>query len=89
MERRNSKEWIKSLKIAIINKDLDKLEEYSKREIPKFSSIEEAKKALNLVNQASNILTIEKEKIGNQLKVFKQQKQYFQTDNTTSFSFEA
>ena len=56
MERRNSKEWIDSLKIAIINNDLDKLKRYSNRKMPSFSSIEEAKEALNLVNQATNIL---------------------------------
>ena len=45
MERRNSTQWINQLKIAIINNDLDKLVEYSKREVPSFSSIKEAKEA--------------------------------------------
>ena len=89
MERRNAKKWISSLKIAIINNDLKKLEEYSKRKIPEFSSIEEAKKALNLVNQAVSILTKEKDKIGKKLNVFKQQQKYFQSTAQSSFNFKA
>jgi hypothetical protein len=76
MERRNSKEWIDSLKIAIINNDLDKLKRYSNRKMPSFSSIEEAKEALNLVNQATNILQQKKEEIGRKLTSIKQQQKY-------------
>jgi len=61
MERRNSKEWLNSLKVAVINNDLSKIEEYSKRKLPdEFSSIEEAKEALALINQATQILNIKK-----------------------------
>jgi len=90
MERRNSKEWINSLKIAIINNNLSKIEEYSKRDLPSsFSSIEEAKEALNLVNQAISILQKEKNIIGNKLQKFKQQQKYFQSYQNSTFNFEA
>jgi len=90
MERRNSKEWINSLKIAIINNDLSKIEEYSKRELPsKFSSINEAKEALNLITQATNILKEEKNKIGKILNQLKQNQKYIQTQQNSTFNFQA
>jgi len=90
MERRNSKEWINSLKIAIINNDLSKIEEYSKRKLPsEFSSIDEAKEALNLINQAINILREKKDKIGKMLYQLKQNQKYAQTYQKSTFNFEA
>jgi hypothetical protein len=79
MERNNSKEWINSLKIAFINNDFKKLEEYSQREIPQFSSIEEAKEALKLVENIKNILQKEKNKIRIQMNQLKQANKYKQT----------
>ncbi len=76
MERYNSKEWINNLKIAIINNDLSKIEKYSNRKIPKFSSIEEAKEALSFVEKAKNILQQEKNKIKLQMNRLKQSNQY-------------
>jgi len=87
MERRNSKEWIDSLKIAIINNDLDKLKRYSNRKMPSFSSIEEAKEALNLVNQAINILQQKKEEIGRKLTSIKQQQKYSLINNSVSTTY--
>jgi hypothetical protein len=74
MER--GSEWIKSLKIAIINNDLEKIKQYSTREIPTFSSINEAKEALALVENAKNILMKEKNKIARQLQALKQTQNY-------------
>jgi hypothetical protein len=76
MERYNSKEWINNLKIAIINDDLSKIEKYSNRKIPKFSSIKEAKEALLLVEKAKNILQKEKNKIQLKMNQLKQTNQY-------------
>ena len=76
MERDNSKEWINSLKIAVINNDLQKLKEYSNRQIPNFSSIDEAKEALSLVENAKNILEKEKNKIKIQMNQLKQTQKY-------------
>lgn len=89
MERRNSKEWINSLKIAIINNDLDKLKEYSKRDIPSFESIEDAKEALKLVESAKNILQKEKDKIGKILESLKIAKKFSHNTNKSTFNFDA
>ena len=90
MERRNnSKEWIKSLKIAIINNDLNKIEEYSKRDIPQFYSIEEAQEALALITQAKTILENKKNKIAKIMQQLKQTKNFIQsTPSSTIFSKE-
>ena len=86
MERNNSKKWINSLKISIINNELKKIEEYSNRDIPKFSSIDEAKEALNLIEQAKNILEKEKNKLKIQMNKIKQTQKYIITmnNNTTN-----
>jgi hypothetical protein len=76
MERYNSKKWINDLKIAIINGDLSKIEEYSNREIPNFSSIKEANEALSLVENAKNVLQKEKNKIQLQMNQLKQTNRY-------------
>ena len=76
MERLDSKEWINSLKIAIINNDLKKIEEYSNRKIPNFSSIDEAKEALSLIENAKNILEKEKNSIKLQMNQIKQTQKY-------------
>jgi hypothetical protein len=76
MERNNTKKWINNLKIAIINNNLSKIKEYSNREVPKFSSIEEAKEALALVENAKKILQKEKDKIQIQMNQIKQANKY-------------
>jgi hypothetical protein len=76
MERNNTKKWINDLKIAIINNNLSKIKEYSNREVPKFSSIEEAKEALALVENAKKILQKEKDKIQIQMNQIKQANKY-------------
>ena len=76
MERYNTKEWINSLKIAIINNDLKKLEEYSNIKIPNFSSIDEAKEALSLIENAKNMLEKEQNKIKNKMNQLKQTQKY-------------
>ena len=76
--------WINSLKIAIINNDLEKIELYSKREIPTFSSISEAKEALSLVNQAKKILEDKKNILAKQMQALKQAKKYSNQYTNTS-----
>ncbi len=89
MERRNSKEWINSLKIAIINNDLEKIKKYSKRDIPSFDSIEEAKETLSLIENATNILKKEKEKISKNMQALKQAKKFTQNNHISTFNFNA
>jgi len=86
MERNNSKDWINSLKIAIINDDLKQIEEYSTRKVPDFSSIEEAKDALLWVEKAQEILKTEKNKIRLQMNQLKQTNKY--QHNYTSYTNE-
>ena len=86
MERRNSTEWINQLKIAIINNDLDKLVEYSKRVIPSFSSIKEAKEALYLIQEAVNIITTKKNEIGIELNKLKESQKYRLENNENCFN---
>jgi len=76
MERIDSKQWVNSLKIAIINEDYEKLEIYSKREIPKFDNIAQAKEALNLVEQAKKLLNLKKNEISKKMNALKQTKKY-------------
>jgi len=89
MERRNSKKWINDLKIAIVNNNLKMIEKYSNRSIPQFSSIEEAKEALHLVNEAMGILQNKKNEIGIKLNSLKQQQTYTLSNTNPTFSFQA
>ena len=89
MERRNSKEWINSLKIAIINNDLQKLEEYSHREIPNFFSIDEAKEALNLIHQATKILLDKKTDLAIKMNAIKQSQKFNISTHSSTFNFKA
>jgi hypothetical protein len=84
MERRNSKQWINDLKIALINNDFEKIKKYSSREIPLFLSIKEAKEALHLVNEAKNILQQKKDEIAKKINSIKQIKQYSNRYETIS-----
>jgi len=86
MERRNSTKWINQLKIAIINNDLDKLVEYSKRDIPSFSSIKDAKEALHLLQKAKNIISIKKNEIGMELNKLKESQKYRLENNENCFN---
>jgi hypothetical protein len=89
MERNNSTKWINSLKIALINNDLQKIEEYSNRELPSFSSIDEAKEALTLINQAKDILKEKQTIISKQLQALKQNKKYFQNNTSSIMNLKA
>ena len=89
MERRNSKEWIKSLKIAIINNDLETIKEYSLATLPSFENINESKEALALIENATNILKKEKEKISKNMQALKQAKKFTQNNHISTFNFNA
>jgi len=76
MERRNSKEWIKTLKIAFINEDIEKLKKFSKETPPSFSSIQEAKEALKLIENITKFLTQKKNQIKIEMQKLKQLQNY-------------
>ena len=89
MERRNSKEWLKDLKIAIINNDLETIKGYSLATLPSFESIEEAKEALKLIENATNLLKKEQNKIAKNMQALKQAKKFAQSNNISTFNFNA
>ena len=68
-------DYARELKIAIINKDLEKLKELSIVSFS-FKNIEEAKEVLVLINQAISILQKEKKILSNQMKQIKKLKKF-------------
>ena len=66
---------LNEIKIAVINEDLEKLEEISKKE-PSFSSVDEAKEILNYINLAKEILKKEKVKLFKQMQEIKKLKKF-------------
>ena len=87
MERRNTKKWTNELKVAIINNDLEQIKHISKREVPSFSSIQEAKVAMHWIAKARDVLIGEKNKIGTILKEIKRNTKYTNTNQTSTTSW--
>ena len=75
---------LKELKIAFINKDINKLEELSKK-TPNFASIEEAKEFLALISQINSFLQKEKIKILEEMNKIKKLKEF--NKNQKNFDF--
>jgi len=72
---KNEKFRLDELKSAVINRDLEKLVEFSKKE-PIFNSIDEAKEILSYLNLAKKILEKEKENLQTEMTKIKNIKQY-------------
>jgi len=66
---------VKELKIAFINKDIEKLKELSKQ-TPNISSIEEAKELKALIKEINLFLTQEKNKILKDMQEIKKLKKF-------------
>ena len=81
-------DYIKELKIAIINKDLEKLKELSSTSFS-FKNIKEAKEALALIKEAISILQKEKETLSNQMKQIKKLQNFNSNKENKSFDFKA
>ena len=77
---------LNEIKIAVINEDLKKLEEISKKE-PSFSSVDEAKEILSYINLAKEILKKEKLKLFKEMQEIKKLKQFHQKDIKSGISF--
>ena len=77
---------LNEIKIAVINEDIKKLEEISKKE-PSFSSIEEAKEILSYINLAKEILKKEKLKLFKEMQEIKKLKQFHQKERSKGISF--
>jgi len=71
----NEKFRLDELKSAVINRDLNRLMELSKRE-PFFNSIDEAKEILSYINLAKKILEEEKQNINKEMNKLKNIKKY-------------
>jgi len=80
--------YLKELKIAIINKDLEKLKQLSSTYFS-FKNIKEAKEALALIKEAISILQKEKETLSNQMKQIKKLQNFNSNKENKSFDFKA
>lgn len=76
---------LKELKLAVINKDLKKLEELSKKN-PFFSSIKEAKEFLGYLHEAIKILEKSKNKLSNDMKEIKKLQKFYLNNSNDSFN---
>jgi hypothetical protein len=79
VERRNGalmeKYTLKELKIAVFNKDMEKLKEITKKE-PSFSSVEEAKEIVRFIKLAVDIINEEKAKLSKDMQEIKKLKKF-------------
>jgi pyruvate/oxaloacetate carboxyltransferase len=76
MERRNTNRWISEIKVAVINRDIEKLSKIGKEDIPKFDNLEDMREAQSLVNSAMKIFEEEQSKISKFLTEYKKLKNY-------------
>jgi len=79
-------DYIKELKIAVINKDLEKLKELSNSSFS-FKNIQEAKEVLALIKQATSILQKEKETLSHQMNQIKKLQKFNSNKESKNFDF--
>ena len=77
---------LNDIKIAVINEDIEKLEEFSKKE-PSFSSVEEAKEILNYINLAKDILKKEKLKLFKEMQEIKKLQKFHTPESKSGINF--
>ena len=77
---------LKELKLAVINRDLEKLKELSQK-TPFFSSIEEAKELNSYIQEAIKILKEEKLKTFKEMEKIKKLKEFNLKKESKSFDF--
>ena len=68
-------DWIYSLKLSIINKEFDNIEQLSK-DIPHFETLDESQEALALIKEADILLKNEQKKILSQMQKLKKTKEF-------------
>jgi len=81
-------EYLNSLKVAVINKDLDKLKEVVNMQ-PVFNSLDEAKEIQAYLNEAVKILKEEKEKLSKEMKKIKNLQKFNEQKDQETFNFKA
>ncbi len=77
---------LKDIKIAVINEDLEKLKELSKKE-PFFSSLDEVKEILSYIDLAKKMLKKEKLKLFKEMQEIKKLKQFNQKEIKNGINF--
>jgi len=80
--------YLNELKVAVINGDLKKLEELSKKE-PFFSSLEEAKEIQAFIKKAVEILEKEKKKTALNMQKIKKLQKFNSSKEHKAFDFKA
>ena len=71
---------LRELKIAVINKDFDKLKELS-FQTPEFSSLKEAKEYLAYIKEAIKLLNEEKLKLSKEMAEIRKLKKFYEKEN--------
>ncbi len=79
---------LNELKVAVINKDLKKIEELSNKE-PQFSSIEEAKEFISYLEEAKKLLNSQKLKLKQEMKKIQELKKYNLENQSSNFSLKS
>jgi hypothetical protein len=82
------KSYLNRLKVAVINKDIEKLKELVKEDIS-FSSIDEAKEINSYMQMAINLLQKEKEKISKEMQKIKKLQKFNMQNKEDLFNFKA
>jgi len=77
--------YLNELKIAVINKDIEKLLRLANQE-PQYNSLEEAKEILSYINQARDILYEAKAHILKEMNEIKKLQKYYKEQEKTTFN---
>ncbi len=77
---------LNEIKVAVINRNLDKLKELSFKE-PSFSTFEEAKEILFYIQKANEILKEEKKNIFNQMQEIKKLRKFYESQQKGNINF--
>ncbi len=78
--------FLKDLKIAVINKDFDKLKKISEMN-PEFNSIEEANEMLKYIIEAKRILEEEKSSLSSDMKEIQKLKNFYNSSDKGKINF--
>ncbi len=77
--------FLNELKIAVINRDLEKLEKLS-NQMPEITSIKEANELLNYLVEAKRIIENEKDNLRNSMNEIKKIKKFYDANSFSKFN---
>jgi len=80
--------WLDSLKLSVIERDYEKLESLL-FDMPEFEDMEDLQKAINLIEEARNIVSIEKDEMLKQMQKIQKAKKFttYKREKTLDMSF--